>query len=434
MNPMNKFYAATGGAMALALMSVDVFAAADLDVTVGAGAEYHDNALQTKTDKRSDYARVVNAGVVYRNPQTSLPIIVDYRIERRDFEHDLQEDETSLTGNSSLVWAALPRTLDFRLGHQASSQVVDRRGPNITNNREQRSIASAGANLYGRLGAVDTLVLSPSFTDVQVTGDVADDSERTSLGAGWEHRLSEVSALTFNVSRSKIDSENSINDYDLDVATLGLKTRLSRLSYSLEAGGNRIERDGLDDVSGAMVQLGADYNGGDISWGVSYVNRLTDSSVGLEGFAAGGDASNSSPGGDGNVGEFDIVHSNEADIHATYRFNAASSLTGRIGYLDYDYEDTPRDERDYTAELRYNYIVNTHWQLDFGVTRTDADFTDDPNDLKQKETVVDVSATYHFTRQLDLRATLGREERDVNAELGDYDDNYAMLSLNYIVY
>lgn len=441
---MNKSFAAAGSVIALALVPAISHAVPELDVKVGAGAEYHDNALQTESDERSDYARVVNAGVIFRNPDRNLPINIDYVVENRDFEHDLQDDETTLTGSSSLMWAALPRTLEFNLSNQSSSQVVNRQGSNVSNNREQRTITSVGANLYGHLGAVDTLYLSPGFTDVQITGDTGDDSERASLGAGWEHRLSQVSAFTLNVSRSKVDSENALNDYDLDVASLGLTTRLSRLTYSLEVGGNRIERDDQDDVSGTLAQLGVEYVGGDASWGLSYVNRLTDSSLGLEGFARGTDSVTEFQGGDGNVGEFDVVRSSEADLHATYRFSGATSVQGRLGYLDYDYEETPRDERDYTLDLRYFYIVNTRWQLDIGASYRDADFSEDPTGLEQKETNIDIAATYHFTPKFDARLTIGREERDAKVDdetiqnsqegEGDYVDGYAILTLNYLIY
>jgi hypothetical protein len=458
---MKKSYAATGGVIALAVLPGVAFAAAELDVAVGAGAEYHDNASQTDDSlpgvkEESDTAVVANASVIFHNRLPTTPIDVDYRIERRDFDDDVQEDETTLTGNSSLVWAALPRRLDFSLTHLASSQTIDRRGPDTAGNREQRSVVTAGANLYSHPGSVDTLRLSPSYTDVQVSGDLAEDSQRATLGAGWEHRLDQVSALTLNLSHSAVETDDDsdfpippgqaepddeANDYDLDIVSLGLTTRLSRLTYSVEVGGNRVSRDVGDDVSGAMGQLSVEYTSGDYSWGLSYVNQLTDSSIGLETFTQ--ENTNDFQGGDGNVGQFDIVRSSEADIHGTYRFSSAVSLMARVGYLDYDYEDTPRDERDYTAELRYTYIVNSRWQLELGAVYRDADFIEDPNGLQQEENTVDASVLYRFTPNFNTRFTVGREERDVQFDEapadatvgeGDYVDPYAILMFNYVIY
>ena len=99
------------------------FGAANLDVTVGADLELHDNAALTSSDKKSDLDRVARARVDFNDPDGALLTKLGYTIERHDYLRDIEPDRTVLDGASQLTWLALPRLLDFTISHQVSDQL-----------------------------------------------------------------------------------------------------------------------------------------------------------------------------------------------------------------------------------------------------------------------------------------------------------------------
>ena len=431
---MNKTTAAIAGSLCLALVPELVLAQepeSQLGVVVGAGFEAHDNAALVDEDEKSDVERIGTVGLDFVRPTGKLQMNVGYVAERRDYLHDRLEDETAFNGASSLTWLALPKLLDFTLFHQSSQERVDRRVADVTSNRETRNVLGASANLYGRLTEVDSLVLTPGYTDVNVEGDTGLDSERASGSLSYLHRTSEVSNISLTVSHSAVDTEIETNDYDVESATLGYATRLSRLSYSLSAGSNRIKRDVGDDVDGFLASIGVEYAGSSVRWGGSYVQQLTDSGLGLStADPVFGDFNSS----DGNVSEFDILESTQAELHAAYSLTDSSEITGRIGYENQDYEETLRDEEDLLFGLGYRYSINSRWQAGVRGSLTKAEFKDDPTGLENDDSQVELYADYRPIPRLGIHLGLGRDARSSNQPGLDYVDAFAVVMLSYKVY
>jgi len=403
----------------------------ELGIVVGAGVEAHDNVQLTDEDEKSDVARIGTVGLSFKRPKGKLQADVGYVVQRRDYLHDGLEDESAINGESSLKWLAVPALLDLNLFHQSSQQRVDRREADVTSNRETRNIVGASANLYGRLTAVDSLVLTPGYAHVNVEGGAGLDSERVSGSLSYVHRTSQVSEIALTVSHSAVDTEFAENDYDSDSATLGYTTRLSRVSYTLAVGSNRIKRDIGDDVDGFMARVGLEYVGSSVSWGGFYVQQLTDTGIGLASADPGFGGFQSS---DGNISEFDILESATADLHATYQLTDSSEIGASIDYVEQDYETTLQDEQDLSASLSYRYRINSRWQTGVRTSITKAEFKDDPDGLENKDSRIELFADYRPTSRFDIHLGLGRDERNSNLPASDYQDPYAVVMLNYKVY
>jgi len=415
-------------ASALLLLPVAAHSASNLDLTVGAGAEFHDNASMTSGDnKQSDLVRIGRAAIAYTTDRQPTQVDLAYRAERRDYRDDIQEDETAINGSSLLRWQLAPQVFDVFLQNEASTQLVDRTAANISSNREQRSVTTVGADLYGRLRSTDTLSLTPSYADVHVSGDSGVDSKRTALNAGWLHDLSPVSDLSLNVTRTAVDAEVDGNNYDSDAVVLAYAARLSRLHYSVGAGANRIDRDVGDTVDGALARISADYDGGALRWSIALINQLTDSGIGVASF----DASAPADSADAGVGGFDIVESTQADFKIAYDLAQSSTLSANLGYLKYDYDTLPRDEDDYSAGVRYDHTINTFWQLSASATFRHADFTDENVDLQQDDSETALTLSYLASRSLTLGTTLGHKERNSSEGVGDYSDPYVLVFFDY---
>ena len=212
---MRKANAATTRLTALfgVLSAPALFAApANLDLVVGAGLQYHDNAGLRSEDEESDLERRAFLEVGFDRPDPVLPVLLNYRVERSDFQDDIEDDRTAIEGASRLTWVALQRTLDFTVSHQISDQVQNRAGADVNSNRERRSIISASANGYAHLSKVDSIILTPQFSDVRLQDTTGSNSTHSALNLAWEHKLSAISALQLSGSKERARFDDSEDD------------------------------------------------------------------------------------------------------------------------------------------------------------------------------------------------------------------------------
>lgn len=406
-----------------------VVAAPNVDVSVGADVEYHDNAGLTSSDEVSDIERVARAAInLDNNDDGSLLVNLGYTVGRHDFVDDVQEDRTVVEGQSNLNWSAIPRLLDVLFFHSVSDELRSNQDADVTGNRERRNVTMGGVNLYRQLSSVDKITVGPRVTDVQLESNTGSDSRHSALDLTWQHNLSAVSSLALNGYGDSVRFDDSINDYDQKNVTLSYNARLARLQYSIGGGFNWIDRDEGKSVDGYTLRITADYVDQGYSWGGSVVRQLTDSAVGLAGV---GFQIPNLESTDGNVDEFDIVEVTEAELHGRRELGAASALSGGVKYSYQDYQDTLRDQRSYEASLTYAYSINTAWSLNASVSYTDTDYLDDPLGLKQKDTDILLYLNYRLNTRLNARFGLGSEKRDSDRAETGYTDNTVFASFNY---
>ena len=403
-------------------------AASELNVTGGARVEYHDNLSRVSDNEDSDVDRIALLDVGYLYDENAVHLDLNYQGEYHDYLHDREEDETALNGRTDLVWQLLPRTLDFVFSHQISQELSDRQGLNVSNNRELRSVTTTGIDWITNFSAVDSVVVSPRFADVRFEESDDSDSQRGSLGAAWQHRLSQVSQLSLAGNYADVKFDDGSHDYTASSLTLGFSTKLSRLSYEVAVGANEFDRDVGDKVDGFMARASLQYDSDATVWTGALVHELTDSSVGLSGeeliiddFVAD----------DGNFDEVDIVERSQLDLGVQHRFNAAHSAGVGIGARDDDYEDTLRDERSYFVSANYLYTLNSYWSLGVDLRVAKTKFLDDPQDLEYDETLYSAKIDYRYSQALTAQFALIREDRDASDSNLSYTDNIAMFSVNY---
>ena len=408
------------------------FAEDQFKVDVGASLVAHSNAALQDANKRSDMERIGRADVSYlRSDDGFLKTNIDYAAARRDFLHNAQQDQTSIDGHADLLMHVIPRRLDAVLSHQISQSQTNSLTVNTTNNQERRSIVTAGLDGYAHLSPVDALVLSPRLTDVNFQKSSQSDSRRSLLTLGWQHELSRVSTTALNLTYGKVDFDNSSNDYKSKGIEALYKSRLSRLSYQIGGGFNRVDRDHGRSVDGSSARFAADYAGDGYSAGGSLVRELTDTSIGLSGLESS--VSNFSAK-DSNFDLPDILLSTRLDVYFRRQFEAATQLSMLVGARRDNYDVTPRDQRSYYVQLGYQYSINRYWAAGANVRFEDVRLLNDINHLHYRETTPEVFVTYRWSQRLDMRMALARQQRHANVAQNVYTDNLATVSANYRFY
>jgi hypothetical protein len=404
-------------------------AAPNLEVDVGAGLEYHSNAARTSIDEQSDVAQLARAAVSWRDLTGPLSADIGYGVEYRDYQDDVEDDETAVNGRANLNWRALPRRLDVILQHQISETQTDLRTVDTPSNRERRSVLTGGLNGYLNFSSVDSLVISPRYTEVTFSESEQSDSQRSSVGASWVHALDAVSRFTVggDVGRVKFN-DTPQQDYDSQLVQVGYETALARLSYSVSGGVSRFDRDELDDVDGHLIRAGVNYQGDGFDVGGNFVSELTDSSIGL---SANEFSLTNFQANDTNFNQVDVIQRTQMDLFWTRQFDASRTLNLTVGATRDDYDIQPQDQDRAYVEAGYRHALSTFLTLDARARFERTEFTDDPLGREYDDTRVTLAAQYRFTQDLDATLSLSREERSADDELFEYTDNVAMLTINY---
>ncbi len=186
--------------MFLSGLAYPVLATSELSLSAGVGLEAHDNAGLTNTNEQSDTKRLINTDIGYQKTDGAVTVNMGYSAEYGDYQHNTQSDETIINGTTALKWVIAPSQLDAIFDHQISQQLTNSRGRDVANNRDERSVITTGLDGFLHFSAVDSLVLSPRFTDVSFRDSNDSDSERGALTTTWDHQISSVSALDLSLN------------------------------------------------------------------------------------------------------------------------------------------------------------------------------------------------------------------------------------------
>lgn len=397
-------------------------------LSAGASLELHDNAPLVK-EEESDLIRVAGVQLGYRRPEGSVTADVNYSFERRDYLHDTEEDRSSINGNTSATWHIAPRRLNAVFFHQISQELTNRSGPDVSSNQEDRSILTAGFDGFLHFSPADTVVISPRFVDVDFEESDDSNSQRASLATTWNHALGQLSRLSLSGNYDHVTFDDSSEDYDGQGLMLSYHTSLSRLSYQLGVGYNRIDRDEGRDFSGASYNFGIDYKGDSgFSAGATLISQLTDSSIGLSGYELSNTNFRSN---DSNFDEPDTIEKTQFDLFVDQQFSASSTAHFGIGYLKDDYKETLQDEETAYVQLGYRYTINSFWGISADARYERAKFLDDPADLRHNTTRAALTLTYKPLRALDVSLSVGQEKRTANVSTSEYTDNFAIFGVQY---
>jgi hypothetical protein len=399
-----------------------------LTLAGSASLELHDNAPLVK-EEESDLIRVAGIDIGYKRPEGSVTGDLGYSFERRDYLHDTESDQNSINGNTAVTWHVAPRRLDAVFFHQIAQELTDRTGPDVSSNQEERSILIGGFDGYLHFSPVDSVVVSPRFSDVHFEESTDSNSQRSSLGTTWNHEIGQLSTLSLTGNYDHVTFDDSSEDYDGQGLMLGYSTTLSRLGYRVGGGYNRIDRDEGKDFSGASYNMGFDYNGpGGFSSGATFISQLTDSSIGLSGHEL---SNNNFRSNDSNFDQPDTIEKSQFDLFADQKFSASSTVHAGIGYLKDDYKETLQDEEIAYGQLGYRYTINTFWGISAEARYERTKFLDDPANLRYNTTRGTVTLTYKPLRALDLNFTVGQEKRTANVSTSEYTDNFGILGMLY---
>jgi hypothetical protein len=402
---------------------------AQIAIDLNVGMDAHSNVDLRPNDEKSDVARTAGVGVKYEHRDDGrFEADLGYSALYEDYLHNIEDDRAVLNGQATGTWHIAPRLLDGIFSHQISTDLANRRQTATANNQDQRSVITAGLDGFLNFSAVDSLVLSPRYVDVSFKDNEQSDSQREEFTARWSHRLRTVSSLDLSATYADATFDDPQNDYDTTSVMLSYHTTLSHLTYQIGLGVNQISRDQGDDVDGSMARMSVDYrNENNQSFGAAFVHQLTDSSLGLSG--VGLSTPNLNPN-DSNFDQVDIVEIDQIDMHLINPINTTSQVSLGVGYTKSNYQDTPRDENLWYARAGYAYTMNSRWSVDFSAAYENTEVIDAPQ-REYDDTTFEIGTSYHPSRPVEVRFSIGQEKRTSDAPTDEYEDVYAAIHFKY---
>jgi predicted porin len=408
-------------------------------IALGVGVEQSDNALKTNTRERSDTKEYLDLDLGYLRDSDYLSADAQYRAEIANYRNDTTEDASVLTGQSKLAWKLLPGRMQIDVSHDRSEQIRDSRNADIRNNRQLRDIVSAGPTFMARLSPVDQIVLDGRYSQVSydrgdetaVAGTNQSDSERTSGGLSWQHQLRKTDLLSASYQYSEVTFDEFTEEltYHQLYGTYAVKLRNS--GYTVSLGVNRSERESSgDDSDGFYAQIGWNLQSGEHRFGVTAINQLTDSGVGLGGNGLIG--ANFSP----NDSNFDVVDVVErTSLNLDYGFSGLCERCDvglRLGYDEQDFDEQPRDQKTTGGSLTLGYKLTPTLKLSLRGDYSEIEFLQDAGGGRtDKRENYGLTLDWMLSRSLTMRAWITDEQRKSDAALQGYEELFGGVSVSY---
>lgn len=414
--------------IAAALLSVSA-QSLELNSTIGSTVEHTDNGLKSENNERSELESKLWLTIGARHQGPSLDLALDYRFDRLWYKHDTQEDQSTIEGNTNLRWEILNERFYLDVAHSRRNILQDSAQLDVQDNREDRDVTQVTPSYVLRFGGADTVTIAGTFTDVRYEDRDDRDSQRYGGRATWSHGLSEVDNLLLEISSTEVENESEVaGDYRYDSVTIGYGANLSKLSYTILVGANRIERDdNRDDVDGGLVDITADYRSGFQVWSLTAHHGITDSS-----FGNGNNVLEDFYRYDSSFNEVDILEETSVQLDWSST-GVCSGCTVNVGafYEKEDYEEQPDDNQEWGVELGFRYQVTR--LATAGIIYRYRDLSFDDNNLRDDYDINEVRLIFDQRLGQRLRAGVfvAAEQRNSDTGAVDYDVLSGGLTISY---
>lgn len=411
--------------LCLAAMAPGVHAL-DVGLALSHTAEYTTNTARTESDEIEEWVNTPGIELTLAQEGASLDLDSAYRLQRRIYERDLFDDETVLTGQTELLWRALPERLDFTVRNVRTESTERARVPNVEDNRQTVSTTEAGPTLRLRPQSNAEVQVSYLYTDVRAE-ETDTDSHRHTGALRYVIELSPIRTLTFSASNIRVQFDNPIApDLDVRLGEVTFDHRGNRVEYTLTGGYNETHRNqDRDTVDGAVGELSVRWNAtSETSLELAASRRIVDNSSSLT------------------TGILDFGESVDEDSDLNEVFTETMgrvALASRLGNNDVvltvsagdeDYEDALRDSERQAVNAMLNRDLNPRTSLRAMIEFGKREFTDEGDEYDE------IRGTLELTRQMTRRfeVVLGvlYEERDPSGTGGfAYDEWVGRLQLRY---
>jgi len=389
---------------------------------LGYDARYSDNIETAAEQEQSDLENRFSLRGNYQSDPGKCVASVDGEVAYSKYTEDTYDPETEINGGA-VGRCELARGLSWEVEDQIREMSRSSRQSDTPDNRTRKNIFRTGPDYRLRLSSVDSIQLSSRYENTEFNDPEDTDSERVTGSVAWNHLFApDLSAgISASVSDVELDTSAEIRTKTVN-ATFSERWAATTASGSLgvseietELGPSRQTSDGF--VGSLGVTRGLD-SGAQVFLRAS--RELTDQTSDL----------------DVRFNEFTFELTDSSTVEATTietglnkPFNNGDTLSvlvfaSRSDYLDSEeQEDQSGLSAGYTR--RVTPLLSATANARYEYLRFESDQSDD------QIVGLNIEMIYRATRNTDLAASIGRNERTSDIRAQEYEENWVQLSIDY---
>lgn len=421
--------------LAMGMCAATSSMAFDYGVSVDLGSKMSDNAFRNEEDKISERQDELGAGVNLQDNQPYYLFDLDYTYNKTQFQKESQQDRAIIQGGSRFRFGRERGLFLVKASHSQERTLVDRAGPDILDNSDERSISNASPEFNFHLSPVDTLTLKGSIDSIRYDQQEHRSSDREGGNINWLHNRSSVSYLGATYEYSEVSYTRVDSEYTYENVYLTYSAALRHLSYTLNLGYNKTEDLDGTTFDAPSYNIQANYGSENYTVGTHFISRITDTSAGdlnRVSLSAENNPDQPSAAPDASGFAVDQYKLMTGDIY--FQTNALClrcSFNVSVGRNIEDYRIyTIENNAEVFSSLSFSYRFARWSSLSYFVRSSDISYD---NDDERDTTQLDHRLEWQLRAHMGLALTLLGEmrERSSDNERDNYSENYYGFNLSY---
>lgn len=409
-------------------MACTVLAAANvahsepLTLSGGLTSRFTDNAARTSSNETSDTETRANLTVAHQTDpgecEARTAAELGYGVWHDDTFDPRNYVALDFDGDCEIA-----RGLSWEVSDNLRDVSQNARASDTPDNRTRKNVFNTGPVYSLMLGQLDQLTFSAKYQNTDYSEPEDPDSDRYIGTASWNHIFSQTlsGGLRFSTNQAELDTGAEI---DTDVASVFFSKSWQATSLSGSIGVSEIES-----TFGGNTQT----NDG-VVWNFSLdreINPVTQAYV-----RASRELTDQTSDFDVRFGEvvFNLRETSAVEVTAVSagfvrQFSDASSIdVGLFGNRQH-YFRTDEVEEAVGFSVNYNRTISTLLSLQTRGRYRHRTF--DSDDVDDDTYSADIGLVYELTQALDVSGRVGHTTRDSDSSLGEYQENWVSLALDY---
>lgn len=404
-----------------------------LELGTGIGAEYSSNILRTERDREDETIGYVWGGLSAREEAANLSVELAGVVESRQYINDVASDEVRLSLASLVDWMILPQRLNWHLEDYFQQTTVDPLEASSPTNQQDTNVLWTGPDLYFRFAQLYTVQLGARYGNFYYE-ETDGDNQRLAGFVRASRRFSPSSEIYLHGQHTHTNYDNAgspdifgttIRDFNRSDGYGGYSRESILTELRLEGGYTQIQRDGAEDVNGALARLSwrrSLAGGGGV--GLRLSSQLSESGEGL--LASAGGRLDIDPLGAEVSQDIARVHAAELFYHDRW-WGVGADI--RVYWSDEDYKEALLDERVAGIAFHFGYPLAPSWEgVLFGLHENSKYPRLDRSD---RRSLIGVGLAHRLARRLSLVAELRDEWQRSDAAGHDFNEAAALIELRY---
>jgi len=407
----------------LILGTEDVYAYS-LGYLAEVSAEYTDNIARVRENPESEITQIISGGLVFLQSSEKIDVNFDLTIRKFDYKNDLADDQTIYELASNGVWRISQDVLTIRYDDTFDRVRIDSTGSETPGNQENVNIFSIGPELQIRLGGSNEFITEYRYLNNYY--EVSDADSEGSTGAARLQHESAPGIYSINYLETRLNYQDSefAQDYIERSFLLGFERETGTSQLILGIGQSFLQSEGSEESGATTGALRYERNATpETRWIVGYTRAYANSTNLISGAYGSSIATEAGTVFIIDRVSFGIGRENISQVQLLELYGAK---------IDYENEGNIDDIYDRNiAGLRIGIREDFTQDMSLlvGGTYEGTNFVDIPR--QDRDATVEIGYDYEFRRNIFLRLSYTRDVRESTLPSVEYLGNTYWLSLAY---